>query len=393
MKYLRFIRSLQNVEAPVALIFKWIVTLMVSYFVFTVAKPAFARGGGDSMFGLSLTLILSLGIYILWRNAIIDFISSPLTSLFNGGNQSPDKKPYYSIATTKRKRGQYYEAIAEVRKQLDKFPNDFEGVLLLAGIQAENMKDLQAAENTLNRFCDRPETPLKFVAFALTQLADWHMKIAADVDSARAALQKIVMRSPHTEAALQARLKMAHLEETEKIILSEHDRQPIPLQEGVRNIGLLDSTDFLKPKEIDPSLLAEAHVKHLCAHPHDTKVREKLAIIYAQDFNRLDLAVAELEFLISEPNHRPKQVARWLNLLADLQIHNGAEYDTVRDTLEKIVERFPDMAVAQIAQRRLALLKNEFRGQQKATVVKLGVYEQNIGLKCGSPPKLGRNFL
>lgn len=317
------------------------------------------------MFGLSLTLILSLGIYILWRNAIIDFISSPLTSLFNGGNQSPDKKPYYSIATTKRKRGQYYEAIAEVRKQLDKFPNDFEGVLLLAGI----------------------------VAFALTQLADWHMKIAADVDSARAALQKIVMRSPHTEAALQARLKMAHLEETEKIILSEHDRQPIPLQEGVRNIGLLDSTDFLKPKEIDPSLLAEAHVKHLCAHPHDTEVREKLAIIYAQDFNRLDLAVAELEFLISEPNHRPKQVARWLNLLADLQIHNGAEYDTVRDTLEKIVEQFPDMAVAQIAQRRLALLKNEFRGQQKATVVKLGVYEQNIGLKCGSPPKLGRNFL
>jgi len=159
MKYLRFIRSLKDVEAPVALIFKWILTLMVLYFVFTVAKPAFARGGGDSMFGLSLTLVLSLGIYIMWRNAIIDFISSPLTGLFTGDSQSPDKKPYYSTATARRKRGQYYEAIAEVRRQLDKFPNDFEGVLLLAGIEAENMKDLQAAENTLNRFCDRPETP------------------------------------------------------------------------------------------------------------------------------------------------------------------------------------------------------------------------------------------
>jgi tetratricopeptide (TPR) repeat protein len=387
MKYLRYIRSLKNVEVAAMLIFKCILTLMVLYFVITVAKPAFARGGGDSMFGLSLTLVLSLGIYIMWRNAIIDFISSPLTGLFTGGNQLPDKKPYYSTATAKRKRGQYYEAIAQVRRQLDKFPNDLEGVLLLAGIQAENMKDLQAAENTLNRFCDRPETPLKAIAIALTQLADWHIKLAADVDSARTALQRIVMRCPHTGAALQAELRMAHLDETEKIILTEHDRQPIPLQEGVQNIGLLDSPDFLRPKEIDPSLLASAHVQHLEAHPHDSEVREKLATIYARNFKRLDLAAMELEYLIDEPNHKPKQVSHWLNLLADLQIHNGADYDTVRETIEKIVEMFPDLPVAAVAQRRLALLNYEFRGQQKATVVKLGVYEQNIGLKYGSPQK------
>jgi len=181
---------------------------------------------------------------------------------------------------------------------------------------------------------------------------------------------------------------MAHLDETEKIILAEHDRQPILLQEGVRNIGLLDSTDFLRPEEIDPSLLASAHVKHLEAHPHDSEVREKLATIYARNFKRLDLAAIELEYLIDEPKHKPKQVAHWLNLLADLQIHSGADYDTVRETIEKIVEMFPDLPVAEIAQRRLALLNNEFRGQQKATVVKLGVYEQNIGLKYGSPHKL-----
>ena len=80
-------------------------------------------------------------------------------------------------------------------------------------------------------------------------------------------------------------------------------------------------------------------------------------------------------------------MAHWLNLLADLQIHSGADYDTVRETIGKIVEIFPDLPVAEIAQRRLALLNNEFRGQQKATVVKLGVYEQNIGLKYGSPQK------
>jgi hypothetical protein len=259
--------------------------------------------------------------------------------------------------------------------------------MLLARVQAEDMADLPGAENTLNHFCDRPEAPMKLVAAAWTQLADWHIKIAADVDSARVALQKIVARFPDTETALQAEQRIAHLVETGKMILAQHDRQSIVVPEGVRNIGLLDSTEFLKPQEIDPGKLAAAHVKHLEAHPHDTEVREKLAVIYAKDFKRLDLATMELAQLINEPKHKPKQVAHWLNLLADFQIELGADVATVQTTLEKIVETFPDLPVAEIAQRRLARLKNEFRGRQQSSNMKLGVYEQNIGLKYGSPRK------
>jgi tetratricopeptide (TPR) repeat protein len=387
MKYLRFIRLLKNTDAPWRLIFKCVLTFFILYFEFTVARPAFSRGGGDSMFGLMTTLILALGINILWRNAIIDFICSPLTNLFTGGTESEEKKPQYSSATAKRKRGRYDEAIAEVRRQLDRFPNDLEGLLLLAGIQAEDMKDMPAAENTLNRFCDRPQSPLNLVATTFNQLADWHLKIA-DVDSARAAFQKIVARFPGTVAALQAEQRLAHLGETEKIISAQRDRQNIAMPEGVRNIGLLDSTVFLRPKEIDPSLLAAAHVKHLEAHPHDSEEREKLATIYARDLRRLDLATMELDQLVNEPNHTPKQVAHWLNLLANFQIELGSEVAVVRETLEKIIERFTDLPVAEIAQRRLALLNNEFKGRQETTVVKLGVYEQNLGLKYGSPRKL-----
>ena len=138
---------------------------------------------------------------------------------------------------------------------------------------------------------------------------------------------------------------------------------------------------------MEPGKLAAAHVKHLEAHPHDTEVREKLALIYARDFKRLDLATMELAQLINEPKHKPKQIAHWLNLLASLQVELGADLATVRETLEKIGERFPDLPVADLAQRRLARLENEFKGQQKSTSVKLGVYEQNIGLKYGGPPK------
>ena len=81
-------------------------------------------------------------------------------------------------------------------------------------------------------------------------------------------------------------------------------------------------------------------------------------------------------------------MAHWLNLLADLQIHGGADYETVRETLEKIMERFPGLPVADLAQSRLNRLKLEIKGKQETSDVKLGVYEQNIGLKYGSPRQL-----
>ena len=91
----------------------------------------------------------------------------------------------------------------------------------------------------------------------------------------------------------------------------------------------MDSTEFLKPQEIAPGKLAAAHVKHLETHPHDSEVREKLALIYAKDFKRLDLATMELAQLINEPRHSPKQIAGWLNLLANFQIESGADVATV----------------------------------------------------------------
>ncbi len=342
-------------------------------------------------FGPFLIVFMAVVLSFMWTPHIGELVSGPLTNIFDGGSEPPEKKPYYSIAQTRRNRGRPHEAVREIRRQLANFPNDFEGVLLLARIQAEDLADLAGAENTLNHFCDRPEAPVKLVAAGLTQLADWHMKIAADVDSARTALQRIIARFPGTEASLQAEQRLAHLGETEKIILAQHDRRSIAVPEGVKNIGLLDSTEFLKPKEIDPGKLAAAHVQHLEEHPHDTEVREKLAVIYAKDFRRLDLATMELAQLINEPKHTPKQVAHWLNLLADFQIELGADLATVRATLEKIVESFPDLPVAEITRRRLVHLNSEFKGRQQSSSVKLGVYEQNIGLKYGSPRKPQRD--
>jgi tetratricopeptide (TPR) repeat protein len=341
---------------------------------------AFVMAGSIAVVGIILG--------IMWTPNISELLFKPLTDLIDGGNEPPEPKPYYSIARARRKHREFLEAVVAVREQLALFPNDMEGVMLLAAIQAEDLKDLPSAEMTLNHFCNRPDAPPKQVAAAMNQLADWHIRLAQDVDSARAAFDKIIARFPDTELSLQAAQRIAHLGGTEKQLLASHDYQPMAVPEGVKNVGLLASSEHLRPAEADPAQLTAVYVKHLEQHPLDTEVREKLAIIYAEHYQRLDLATLELEQLIEQPNQPVKHVAHWLNLLADLQIRLGADYETVRLTLEKIVERFPNLSVAELARTRLDRLKFELKGQKETPGVKLGVYEQNIGLKRGSPRQL-----
>jgi len=386
--------SVKNSEDPVKTVFKWLfsVALVTGEVFFARHLSGSLHEGGfldNAPAALLLTTSLAaVGIIlsIVWGGQIGALISKPITSLYDGGAEPPEPKPYYSIALARRKSYQPLEAVVEIRKQLARFPNDYEGVSLLAAIQAEDMKDLPGAEITLSNFCDSPAAPPRQVAAALTQIADWHLKLAQDAGSARAALEKIIAKFPDTELALAAAQRIAHLGGAEKILMAARDRQPMAMPEGVKSIGLRDSLKDLIPAETDPAKLAADYVKHLEEHPLDTEAREKLAILYAAHYRRLDLATNELMQLINEPNQPPKYVAHWLNLLADLQIRAGADYDTVRLTLEKIIEHFPGMAVAELAQTRLNHLKLEIKGQKEETPgTKLGVYEQNIGLKYGSP--------
>ena len=389
--------ALKRSDDPAKIIFKSLFSIgLVVGEVFLIRSMKGHLGGGESAGDYATAMIMAgslaacgIILSITWTTQISALVSNSITSLYDGGSTPPEPKPFYSIALAKRKLNHPLEAIVEIRKQLARFPNDYEGIHLLAAIQAEDLKDLPGAELTLQHFCDSPEAPPRQVAAAFTQLADWHLKLAHDADSARVALDKIIERFPGAEMALAAAQRIAHLGGVEKIMLAAQDRQPMAMPEGVKSIGLRDSMRDLIPAETDPAQLAADYVKHLEQHPLDTEVREKLAILYAAHYQRLDMATIELAQIINEPNQPPKLVAHWLNLLADLQIRGGADYDAVRQTLEKIIERFPNMAVAELARSRLAHLKLEIKGQTVETPgTKLGVYEQNIGLKYGSPHRL-----
>ena len=58
----------------------------------------------------------------LWTPQISALLFSPITNLLDGGNEKLEHRPFYSIAESRRKKGDIAGAIAEVQRQLENPP-------------------------------------------------------------------------------------------------------------------------------------------------------------------------------------------------------------------------------------------------------------------------------
>lgn len=379
--------SMKRSEDPARTGFKWLLTIAVIAFVGWKAFALADRGGLVAFYGVALSMIGGLVLFITWRQEIGSIVAKPFVSLYDGGDEPPEPRPFYSIARARQKQRKYADAVEEIRKQLERFPTDFEGHMLMAEIQAQDLKDLTATETTIQSLCAQPGHAPKNIAFALYSLADWHLKYAQDREAARRALEQVVAFLPETEFELTASQRIAHLSDPD-MPLAQIEPKKFFVTEGVRNLGLARNPASFVPKEKEPGKLAAEYVKHLEQYPMDTDVREHLAALYADHYHRLDLAVDQLEQMITLPNQPGRLVVRWLNLLADLQVRSGADYEQVKQTLQRIIDLDPNLAPAETARKRIALLKLELKAKQQNRSVKLGTYEQNIGLKRSSRPEV-----
>jgi outer membrane protein assembly factor BamD (BamD/ComL family) len=278
--------------------------------------------------------------------------------------------------------------VAELEKQLEVFPTHFRGLMMLAEIQADNLHDLPAAAETVERIVNQPEHPPKNVAYALTRLADWQLKYLKDPAAARETFQRIVEKFPDSPEAHHAHQRLAHLA-TAEFLAGSAERKPLKLTRHEEHLGLRPDFEGLKLPTPDPAARASELVQQLERFPLDNQAREDLALVYAQDFGRLDLATEQLEQLIAQPHAPEPQIARWLNLLADLQAREGGDLALARQSLQRIVERFPGTGAAETAQRRMATVGLELRAKKESQVVALGSYEQRLGLEQGGPPPRG----
>lgn len=375
--------SVRKSEDPARTAFKWVLTLVIILYLRWGVMPQADQGGIAAFIAVAECAIAGLVMFIIWRQNIGAIVAKPFTSLYDGGEAPPEPRPFYSIARARQKQAKYPEAIAEIQKQLERFPTDFEGQMLLAEIQAEGLKDLPATEGTIQNLCAQPDHAPKNIAFALYSLADWHLKYGHDTEAARRAFEQIISLLPETEFSLTASQRIAHLADPAGARMP-HEARKFVVKEGVRNLGLMANTHQFVPAETEPGKMAAEYVKHLEEHPLDTDARERLAVIYADHYHRLDLAADQLEQMIQLANQPPKLVVRWLNLLADLQVRAGLDYDAVKTTLERIIALDPKLAAAETARKRIALLKLELKAKKPSQAVKMGTYEQNIGLKTRS---------
>jgi tetratricopeptide (TPR) repeat protein len=308
---------LRRSDQPIRLLLKWFFTALV--LILMNWQMNRFHGTYANLGRLWVGLAVGFILLVIWRHNIADILAKPFGSLYDGGDVELEPRPYYSVAEAKRKLGRYTEAVAEIRKQLDKFPTDFEGQMMLATIQAENLDDLPGAELTIHRLCvQQGHAPIN-VAHALSTLADWHLKYEISREAAREDLQKIVDLLPDTDHALQAAQLIAHLASTDQLLAPHERRRPV-VPEGIKNLGLRKPSEIPQLAQADTEGVVADYVRQLKEHPLDFEVREKLALIYADRYRRLDLATDQLEQLIAHPGQQPKRVAHWLNLLADLQV-------------------------------------------------------------------------
>jgi tetratricopeptide (TPR) repeat protein len=373
------VRALKRSEDPTRLVVKWICTLLVA------GVLAWILGGWGPSVGSAFVVPfvcvgLGIALSVIWAPSLASLLARPLTSLFDGGSTEITPEPLYSTAQAKRKKGKGQEAIWEIQRQLGMFPNDFTGQMMMAEIQAQDLNDLPAAQATITRLCQQSGHTPASLAAALNQLADWHLKLAQDPAAAGQALEQIVQRLPDSSWSYAASQRLAHLTTSDQL-LEAHDRRPIHLAHVEPSAGAVIPQAPPPPSRESAVHEAQALVKHLEQFPEDNDARENLAAVYLRHYQRLDLASAELEQLISQTQAPPRKVVHWLNLLADWQLESGGDEAGARQTLQRIIDAFPDHSAAELARNRLSHLKLEMKKTSAAPVVKLGTYDQDLGLK------------
>jgi tetratricopeptide (TPR) repeat protein len=381
-------RTIKKAEDPGRIIYKWGISFVFLVFLVFLGAKISAIGPGGAFIGPITAAICGIILGILWAPHLGALLAKPFTSVYSGGDVEPEVRPFYSIARAKQKRGRYQEAIAEVRKQLERFSQDYEGWMLLAEIYAENLKDNAAAQNCVEEILRHESHAPRNIAFALNRSADWHLGLGTDRDSARAVLEEIVRRFPGSEYSHSAAQRIAHLT-TDKMLIDQRETPTIHLTRRDEYIGLQGAVADPRPAAEEPPAAANRLVRHLQAHPADVEAREQLAEIYARHYQRVDLAVDQLEQLIASPGATHKEIAHWLNMRVDFHRDINQDESAARAALERIIVLFPGSAAAGLAESRLMHLTGEFRKNRKSQVLKLGSYEENVGLKGNVPKRSG----
>lgn len=312
-------------------------------------------------------LVAACGVLlgVLWAPAIGRLLAAPLTSLFDGGKAGTYRQPLYAIAEARRKRGRYAEAAAEVRKQLEEFPGDINGTLLLIDLCAKDLGQMEEAQAAMEEYLQNGPHPPKNLFRVLAHMAEIYLATAGDREKAQQCLERVQAMCPRTEQEMLAAQRLAHIGSAE-FLEAKKQAVRVPVKEFDRRLGLQGKRPNFQRNEQTPEELANEYVRQLRAHPLDLEARENLARLYANHYRRLDMAVEQLETMVNYRNQQPRQVVRWLHLMADWHIQLGGDIEKAKECMRRISARFPNTAHDAQAQKRIHYLRRELRNRPRS---------------------------
>lgn len=350
--------------------------------IVTAGAVALVIGGLRIAEGIGAFILVTVCLFLswVWLPALVNTALSPLFDAMTGGRDEVDPTPFFHRATALRKRGQYDAALQEVQYQLERFPNDFDGLMLLAEIESDDLKNLPGAIETLEQIASSTTRESRERILALNRIADLEIR-RENREGARAALQRIVVEFPKTDSSRFAEQRLAHLPDDQVMAARrETPTVPMPSPSGsgiqLRRSGRADDPAMETPNEKLESLRAAVR-----RSPEDCETREQLALLYAHHFKDYAKATGEMEMLIQGEHQPQRTVARWLNMLADIHLSRPDGLPDALAALKRIGEKFPGSALAEAAESRLGRLSAGAQPKEPPRRIRIGNYEKNIGLK------------
>lgn len=359
-----FWRSFSRSHEPATLLKRWAWTLLLALIGGWITFKFARAGGWAAGFGMPITMAaLGVTVGIIWASNWATALAAPLTDLFDGGTAENREVPLYSIAEARRKRGHYQEAVEHVNRQLERFPGDLTGTLLLIDLYAKDLKQMGPAQTALESYLEHGPHHPKNTFLALAHLADAYLTCDSNRKEAQRCLERIQNLCPGTEQEITAAQRLAHLS-SDELISERSEAKRIELKQYDRRVGLQTGKPVdLRPTEKSPGELASEYIAQLEKHPLDLEARENLAMLYAESYQRLDMALEQLETMIQFPNQPARNIVKWLNRMADLHIKIDGNIPAAKECLERICTQFPDSAHDSQAAKRIHFLGLEKKGR------------------------------
>lgn len=289
------------------------------------------------------------------------FVLGPMAGYAPAYLHPKKPRPIYARAIARMKFGKYTEAEWEIIHELERCEDDFDGWMMLADLYANHFHDLVGAERTILDLCDQPTVNASQQSVALHRLADWHLKLARDPRGARGALGLLADRLKGTHLARMALLRMEQLPETAEELRDQQSAAAIPLPALGVNLdhGAGDAEPKIERKRA--AQLANACVEKLKRNPDNVTAREKLARIFAEQLQRADLGIEQIDLLLNMPNQSEARRAEWLGMVAAWHLKYRQDRDAGRKALERLVKEFPATTQAMTARYRLEQMDRELR--------------------------------